>query len=123
MEVIRKSLFVTCFWLFTYFYPTFEFILLVGFFIVADTITGVIAANKRGDAIVSKRFSDVIRKFVVYGIAVLVAHVIQKNFFVEFPSMKIITGLIAFNELKSIDENIGQISGFSLFEYFIKKLR
>ncbi len=106
-----------------YFYPAGQFILLVGFFITADTITGVIAANKRGEILTSKRGSDVIRKFLTYGVGVIVSHVIQCEFLPDLPCMKIIAGLIAFNELKSIDENIKDISGYSLFEYFIKKLK
>jgi phage-related holin len=104
-------------------YPAAQFILLVGFFIAADTITGVVAANKRGEKLTSKRGSDVIRKFLVYGVGVIVAHVVQREFLSDFPALKIIAGLIAFNELKSIDENIKDISGYSLFDYFIKKLK
>lgn len=120
---ITKWFLLTISWLFVYFYPTGQFILLVGFFIGADTITGLLAANKRGERITSKRGSDIIRKFITYGVGVIVAHVIQREFFTEFPAMKIISGLIAFNELKSIDENIKDISGYSLFDYFIKKLK
>lgn len=122
MDQLRYYFWFCCFWLATYFYPAAQYVLLVGFFIGADTITGVVAANKRGERITSKRFSDVIRKFLVYGVAVLVSCVIQKQFFSDFPAMKIIAGLIALNELKSLDENIKDISGYSLFEYFIKKL-
>ena len=123
MELFKKQLFIILYWIAIYFYPAGQFVLLVGFFIIADTITGLVAANKRGEAITSKRGSDVIRKFLVYGCGVIVAHVIQREFVSDFPCMKIISGLIAFNELKSIDENIKSISGFSLFEFFIKKLK
>lgn len=123
MDLFKKYIFITISWLAIYFYPSAQFILLVGFFIAADTLTGVVAANKRGEHLTSKRGSDVIRKFLIYGCGVIVSHVIQMEFFPDFPCMKIIAGLIAFNELKSIDENIKTISGFSLFEFFIKKLK
>lgn len=122
MDQLRYYFWFCIFWLATYFYPAAQYVMLVGFFIGADTITGVVAANKRGEKITSVRFSNVIRKLLVYGVAVLVACVIQKQFFSDFPAMKIIAGLIALNELKSLDENIKDISGYSLFEYFIKKL-
>lgn len=123
MELYKKYFFITISWLAIYFYPAGQFVLLVGFFIAADTITGVVAANKRGERLTSKRGSDVIRKFLVYGVGVIVAHVIQQEFIADFPCMKIIAGLVAFNEVKSIDENIKDISGYSFFDYFIKKLK
>lgn len=123
MEIFKKYFFICASYLFVYFYPTVQFLLLVGFFIVADTITGVIAALKRGEEFRSRRFRDVIGKFMVYGVAVLVAHVLQMQFFPDFPAMKIIAGLVAYSELMSIDENIYDITGVSLFKFFIKKLK
>lgn len=123
MDLFKKYVLITLSWIAIYFYPAGQFILLVGFFIAADTITGVVAANKRGEILTSKRGSDVVRKLLVYGVGVIVSHVIQQEFIPDFPCMKIVAGLIAFNELKSIDENIKDISGFSLFEFFIKKLK
>ena len=123
MDTIKKQLFVCLSWIAIYFSPAFEFILLVGFFVVADTITGVMAALKTGEEITSKRFRAVIPKYVVYGVGVLVAHVLQRQFFPDFPAMKIIAGLVAYSELMSIDENINKITGVSLFKFFIKKLR
>lgn len=123
MDIIKKYFFISISWLMIYFYPTVQFILLVGFFIAADTITGVIAALKRGEEFKSSRFRDVVSKYLVYGTAVLVAHVLQMQFFPDFPAMKIIAGLIAYSELMSIDENIYSITGVSLFKFFLKKLK
>lgn len=123
MELIKKYIFVTLSWLCIYFYPVGPFILLIGFFIGADTVTGTIAALRRGEEFRTKRFSDFIWKFVVYGVAILVAHVLQTEFFPDFPGMKIIAGLIAYNELMSIDENIHSLTGVSLFKFFIKKFK
>lgn len=95
---------------------------MVGFFVAADTVTGVMAAIKLGHQVTSKKFRAVIPKYVVYGIGVLVAHVLQQQFFQDFPATKIIAGLIAYSELMSIDENIHKITGVSLFKFFIKKL-
>jgi phage-related holin len=123
MDTIKKQLFVCLSWVAIYFSPTMEFLLLVGFFVMADTLTGMMAAIKNGEEITSKRFRAVFPKFVVYGVGVLVAHVLQKQFFPDFPAMKIIAGLVAYSELMSIDENIHKITGVSLFKFFIKKLR
>jgi len=121
IALIKKYLLLSFSWLVIYFYPTGPFLLLIGFFIAADTITGVLAAGLENFK--SRRFLDCIKKYVVYGIAVLIAHVLQIQFFPDFPALKIISGLVAYNELMSIDENIQKITGFSLFKFFIKKLK
>ena len=120
-DVLKKNIAICLSWVIIYFYPTGKWLLLVGFFVMADTITGVIAAGL--EDFKTKRFMDCIRKYAVYGTAVLVAHVLQMQFFPDFPAMKIISGLIAYNELMSIDENIQKMTGFSLFKFFIKKLK
>lgn len=123
METIKIYLFALLYWVVVYFQPTLEFMLLVGFFVVMDTITGMAAAIKTDTPITSKKFRAIFPKFIVYGAAVLVAHVIQKQFFPDFPAMKIIAGFVAYSELISIDENIQKITGFSVFKFFIKKLK
>lgn len=123
MILFQKYFFPILSWLLIYFYPTAQFILLIGFFVTMDTITGMLAARKEGQEITSKKFREVIRKFVVYSAAILTAHVIQMQFFPEFPATKMIGGLIAYSELMSIDENIARITGVSLFKFFIKKLK
>lgn len=122
-QSLYKHLLSLLTWLAAYFSPVLPFILLIGFFIVADTITGMIAAKYRNEAITSKKFRAIFSKYIVYGIAVLVAHVIQKQYAPEFPALKLISGLVAYSELMSIDENIKVITGLSLFKYFIKKIK
>lgn len=123
METIKIYLFALLYWVVVYFQPTLEFMLLVGFFVVMDTITGMAAAIKTDTPITSKKFRAIFPKFIVYGAAVLVAHVIQRQFFPDFPAMKIIAGFVAYSELMSIDENIQKISGVSMFKFFIKKFK
>lgn len=123
METIKIYLFTLLYWVVVYFQPTLEFMLLVGFFVVMDTITGMAAAIKTDTPITSKKFRAIFPKFIVYGAAVLVAHVIQRQFFPDFPAMKIIAGFVAYSELMSIDENIQKISGVSMFKFFIKKFK
>ena len=123
MDALKNNLFILLSWIAIYFAPAGEFIMLIGFFIGADTVTGTIASLRRGEPFSTKRLSDFIWKFCVYGVAILVANVLQTQFFPEFPGMKIIAGLIAYNELMSIDENIHSLTGVSLFKFFIKKLK
>lgn len=123
MDAVKKQLFICLSWIVIYFYPTAQFLLLIGFFVVIDTITGVMALSKTGEQFTSRKFRAFIPKYVGYGCAILVAHVLQMQFFPDFPAMKIISGAIAYGELISIDENIAKITGVSLFKYFIKKLK
>ena len=81
------------------------------------------AAFKLGEELTSKKFRVVFPKFIVYGCAILVAHVLQRQFFPDFPAMKIVAGFVAYSELMSIDENIQKITGVSMFKFFIKKLK
>ena len=106
-----------------YFQPTYNVLLLVGFFVTMDTIAAMTAAYKKGDAITSRKFRAVFPKFIIYGVAVMVSHVIQKEFFPDFPATKIIAGYIVYSELLSIDENIEKITGQSMFRFFIKMLK
>lgn len=121
MDLFKKYFLISLSFVVIYFYPTAKFLLLIGFFIAADTVTGVLAAGL--DNFKSRRFMDCIKKYMVYGVGVLVAHVLQAQFFPDFPALKVISGLIAYNELISIDENIQKLTGFSLFKFLIKKLK
>lgn len=123
MEPLKAYLLTFLYWLVVYFQPALEFMLLVGFFIVMDTATGMAAAVKSEVELTSKKFRAIFPKFIVYGCAVLVAHVLQRQFFPDFPAMKIVSGFVAYSELMSIDENIHKITGFSVFKFFIKKLK
>ena len=123
MDTIKNYIGLLLYWLFVYFYPTFASIFLVGFFVVMDTVTGMAAAFKLGEELTSKKFRAIFPKFIVYGCAVLVAHVLQRQFFPDFPAMKIVAGFVAYSELMSIDENIQKITGVSVFKFFIKKLK
>lgn len=106
-----------------YFQPTYSILLLVGFFVTMDTIAAMTAAVKNGEPITSKKFRSVFPKFIIYGVAVFVSHVLQKEFFPDFPATKIIAGYIVYSELLSIDENIEKITGQSMFRFFIKMLK
>jgi hypothetical protein len=96
---------------------------MVGFFVSMDTIAAMTAAFKNGEPITSRKFRAIFPKFIIYGVAVLVSHVIQRQFFPDFPATKIIAGYIVYSELLSIDENIEKITGQSMFRFFIKMLK
>lgn len=110
-------------WLWVYFSPTFSVILIIGFFVVCDMITGIVAARKIGEPITSKRLRETIGKFLSYGIAILVAHVIEQQFIHDFPALKAISGFLVYIELKSMNENFEKITGHNIFNTVLEKLK
>lgn len=120
-DVVVKYTLIVLVYLITYFSPTFPMLLAIGFFVISDFVTGIIAAKKRGETICSKKMRPTITKGIGYMVAILVAHVFQRHFSPSIEVMKIVSGLIAIIELKSIDENFRDITGKSLFKQFLKK--
>lgn len=111
-------------WVFSYFAPTFPVIILIGFFVFSDTITGIMASLKEGNRFESKKLRSTVGKLSAYGIAVLVAHVVDKNFLTnDFPGMKLISGFICFIEIKSINENIEIITKLNLFQKITQQFK
>lgn len=105
-----------------FFSPTGKWVAFIGFLIVCDTITGVIAARKRKESVSSRKLARTIAKFISYGIALLISFYLQVLFFPEIPSLVAMTALIATIELKSIDENYKIIFGKSFFTHVINLL-
>lgn len=91
----------------------------VGLLVVADMITGVIAAKKSGKEIKSSKLFRTVAKFVVYGLFVMVAHAVELEFLKDWPATKLVAALIATIELKSLDENAKTLFGISFFDKII----
>jgi hypothetical protein len=113
------SLFLT--FLVVYFSPAYPIMLGIGFLVMMDFITGMVAAKKRGELITSKKMRPTVMKGFGYMASILIAFVVQKVFLTEMEVMKIVSGLIAMIELKSLDENILDITGKSVFKQFLKE--
>lgn len=103
--------------------PTGPYILTVGFFVVGDLVTGIIASSRKHEPFTSKRLRESVGKFIAYGIFILVASAIQRQFIGDdFPCVKLVAMFIAYIELKSIDENAKVITGHSIFSKIIQLL-
>jgi hypothetical protein len=100
--------------------PSAEYVIIAAFFVLSDTLTGVLAAKKKGERFNSLRLFDTVPKLIAYGTAILIAAVIQWKFMPEFPCIKGITLFVVYIELKSIDENITAITGQSMFKKIIQ---
>jgi len=104
-----------------YFSPTFQILFGIGFLVMIDFVTGILSARKRGEEITSKKMRPTVMKGFGYMSAILVAYVTQKVFMPDMEIMKIVSGLVAMMELKSLDENLTTITGKSLFKKFLDK--
>lgn len=94
-----------------------------GFLIIADLITGVMAAKKRGEAIRSAEMRRSLSKMVVYQIAIISGFILEKYMLHDMlPVSKIVSGVIGMVEFKSILENASTIAGQDILKLVIEKL-
>lgn len=103
--------------------PAKALLLSVGFLIIADLITGIWAAYKRGEKIKSSAMRRTVSKLVIYNLAVISGFLVE-TYMLEniFPVSKIVASVIGLVELKSILENANSILGQDLFKTVIAKL-
>lgn len=103
--------------------PAKALIISVGFLILADLITGIWAALKRGEKIRSAAMRRTISKMVVYNLAVISGFLVETYMLEGFmPVSKIVASVIGLVELKSVLENANTILGQDLFKLVIAKL-
>ena len=94
-----------------------------GALIVADMVTGMFAAHKRGESINSADMRRSLTKMVVYQIAIISAFVLEKYMLNGLlPVSKIVSGVIGMVEFKSILENASTIAGQDILQMVIDKL-
>lgn len=91
--------------------------------ILADLLTGMWAAKKRGEPLSSAGMRRTISKILVYELCVICAFFLETHILGgELAIIKVVAGVIGMVELKSIIENAGQITGLDLFQEIIKRL-
>lgn len=111
----------------SFFLPIQSLLLLVGLFILSDTVLGVWAAYKNGEKITSRKLGGIIPKMLLYQLAVVVGYILDVCLLNEFVLMvvginllvtKLITMTLIYIELLSINENFEAITGKNLFQSF-----
>lgn len=95
----------------------------VGFLVMADFITGVLAARKRKEKITSYGFRSTTIKMLAYQGTVLTAFVVESFLLSEVPMVKVVSTMIALTEIKSFFENIEYITGVNFWDETLKKLK
>lgn len=88
----------------------------VGLLIIADTITGMWAAKKRGEELTSRKGGRIFAKILIYPLVVIVAKAAETYLTPAIPWMSVTSGIIAVVEVKSIFENASDILGYDLWD-------
>lgn len=105
------------------FAPIQAVIIITGVLVIADLITGILAAKKRGEPIDSAGLRRTVTKTAVYLTAVCMGFLVEKYMIDEIlPISKIVSGIIGMVELKSLMENLNTIHGSDIFKEIIYKL-
>lgn len=95
----------------------------VGILIIADALTGMYAAHKRGEKISSAAMRRTLSKMMVYQGVVICGFLLEANILDSLvPVAKIVAGAIGMVEFKSILENANSIVGTNIFQAVISKL-
>lgn len=105
------------------FTPIHTLMFAVGFLVIADFVTGMIAAKKRGEEIRSSRMRDTVTKLGLYQVFLMSAF-LAETFLIgsAIPIVKILAAIIGMTEFKSLVENMGSVLGRDLFKELIDKL-
>lgn len=95
----------------------------VGILIIADALTGMYAAHKRGEKLSSAAMRRTLSKMMVYQGVVICGFLLEANILDNLiPVAKICAGAIGMVEFKSILENANSIVGTNIFQAVISKL-
>lgn len=103
--------------------PIHSMIIVVGILIFTDTLTGIMAAYKRGEKITSSEMRRSISKLFIYQ-TVLIGSFLIETFLIGgiLPVSKLVAGTIGMVEVKSLLENAETILGQPIFKSIISKL-
>lgn len=93
------------------------------FVVLFDTLTGIWAARKRGEAVSSRKLSHVLSKLFLYLGIMLVAHAITSTMMPNIPLVSIVASTVALIEFTSVLENASSILGYDLTKRIMEKIK
>lgn len=105
------------------FAPAQELLIATGVLVIADMVTGILAARKLGQPITSAGLRRTVSKMLVYQLAVGSAFLVQHYMAGDaVPISNIVSSAIGLTELKSIIENVDKIRGSSILKDLLSRL-
>jgi hypothetical protein len=114
--------------LLSYFAPIAAIIHVMLIFILVDCISAIWAAKKNNEPIESRKMRKTVIKMFWYISAVIMAHMLEVTFNLQFAHLAQITGgFVCIVELKSVFENITKITNepvfMKIYKLFEKKAK
>lgn len=90
---------------------------------LGDLVSGLIAAHHRKEEITSKGLRRTLVKIMVYEAVVMLGYLTEQYMTGDLvPIVKVLAGMIGIAELKSILENLEEITGVPVLKLLINKL-
>lgn len=89
---------------------------------LADALTGVWAARRRGEPITSSGFRRTVGKLLVYQMGLVVGLIAQQYLVPDVPIVKLVAGTVGVTEFKSIMENLESITGQPLLKVALEAI-
>jgi uncharacterized membrane protein len=114
---------ICCGWIFSFFIPIKGFLIFTIFVVFADTVTGIMAARKRGEEITSKGLYRTSQKVVTYFCGIMIFHGASITFQLPSQITYSVSFIIAATELFSISENIKSITGTNIGTIILRFFR
>jgi uncharacterized membrane protein len=114
---------ICCGVLFSFFLPIKHFLIFTIFVVFADTVTGIMAAKKRGEPITSKGLYRTSQKVVTYFCGIMIFHGASITFGLPSQITYSVSFIIAATELFSISENIKSITGTNIGTIILRFFR
>jgi Bacteriophage holin family len=105
------------------FVPIKASLVAVGVLTFLDLVLGVCAARKRGESITSSGLKKTVVKLLAYETTVMLGFLVEQYLTGDLmPVVKILGGMIGITELKSVLENLEELTGIPLLQLLIQKL-
>jgi uncharacterized membrane protein len=114
---------ICCGVLFSFFLPIKHFLIFTIFVVFADTVTGIMAARKRGEPITSKGLYRTSQKVVVYFVGIMIFEGAKNTFSLPLNITYMVAFTIATTELYSISENIKSMTGVNIGTIILRFFR
>jgi uncharacterized membrane protein len=114
---------ICCGVLFSFFLPIKHFLIFTIFVVFSDTVTGILAAKKRGEPITSKGLYRTSQKVVTYFCGIMIFHGASITFGLPSQITYSVSFIIAATELFSISENIKSITGTNIGTIILRFFR
>ncbi len=114
---MREKLFIGLVSIFAFLAPLYPIIGTLVVLILADTFTGIWKSVKKDGwkSITSTKLGRTATKLMLYNLGLIVGFLVETFLVPELPMTRVAAGFIGMVELKSLWENIGEITGIDIW--------